>query len=125
MTAYEYADLAASNYAISFTILSFLIALASAYFVAAYVMGRSLSRVQLSLLNVVYGLWMSGLAWIAARFLNRATELGALALSLDDAQSGKVFFAADFVPFLMITSTLLLSYGFMWSVRHSKDQRPL
>ena len=32
MTAYEYADLAASNYAISFTILSFLIALASAYF---------------------------------------------------------------------------------------------
>ena len=122
MTAYEYADLAASNYAISFTILSFLIALASAYFVAAYVMGRSLSVLQLALLNVVYGLWMLGLAWIAARFLDRATELGVLALSLDENQSGKVFVAADLAPILMIASTLLISYGFMWSVRHPKDK---
>ena len=122
MTAYEYADLAASNYAISFTILSFLIALASAYFVAAYLMGKSLSRLQLVLLNVVYGFWMVGLAWIAARFLDRATELGVLALSLDDKQSGKVFVAADFAPVLMIASTLLLSFGFMWSVRHPKHK---
>ncbi len=122
MTAYEYADLAASNYAISFTILSFLIALASAYFVAAYVMGRSLSGLQLALLNVVYGLWMSGLAWIAARFLDRATELGVIALSLDNNQSGKVFTAADYAPVLMIASTLLLIYGFMWSVRHPKHK---
>ena len=55
MTAYEYADISVSNYAISFTILSLLVALASAYFVAAYVMGKSLSRVQVSLLNAIYG----------------------------------------------------------------------
>ena len=121
MTAYEYADLAASNYAISFTILSFLIALASAYFVAAYVMGRSLSRLQVSLLNVVYGLWMSGLAWIATRFLDRAVEVGVLALALDKNQFGEVFTAADFAPLLMSASTLLISYGFMWSIRHPKD----
>lgn len=121
MTAYEYADLAASNYIISFTILSFLIALASAYFVAAYVMGKSLSGLQVSLLNVVYGLWMSGLAWIATRFLNRATEVGVLALSLDENQTGEVFTAADFAPIVMIASTLLISYGFMWSIRRSKD----
>ena len=121
MTAYEYADLAASNYAISFTILSFLIALTSAYFVAAYVMGKSLTGLQVSLLNIVYGMWMLGLAWIATRFLDRAIELGLLALSLDENQLGEVFTAADSVPVLMIASTLLISYGFMWSIRHPKD----
>jgi len=122
MTAYEYADIAASNYTISFTILSLLVALASAYFVAAYVMGKSLSVFQVSLLNIVYGLWMSGLAWIATRFLIRATEVGLLALSLDKNQSGEVFTSAGFVPLLMIFSTLLISYGFMWSIRHPKAQ---
>jgi len=118
MTAYEYADISVSNYAISFTILSLLVALASAYFVAAYVMGKSLSRVQVSLLNAIYGLWMTGLAWIATRFLVRATEVGVLALALDENQSGEVFTYAGVVPGLMIVSTLLISYGFMWSVRN-------
>ena len=122
MTAYEYADLAVSNYAISFTILSFLIALASAFFVAAYVMGKSLSGLQVSLLNIVYGLWISGLGWIAKRFLDRATEVGLLARSLDNNQSEAVFTAAGIAPVLMIASTLIISYGFMWSIRHPKER---
>lgn len=122
MTAYEYADLAASNYTISFTILSLLVALASAYFVAAYVMGKSLSQLQVFLLNVVYGLWMLGLAWIATRFLVRATEVGIISRSLDDGQTGNVFAFAGFVPSIMIISTLLISYGFMWSIRHPSSK---
>ena len=61
---------------------------------------------------------MTGLAWIATRFLVRATEVGVLALALDENQSGEVFTYAGVVPALMIVSTLLISYGFMWSVRN-------
>ncbi len=122
MTAYEYADIAASNYSISFTILSLMVALVSAYFVAAYFMGKSLNGFQAFLLNIVYLLWMAGLAWIATRFLIRATQAATLSLSLDESQTGAVFAYAYLVPALMAGSTLLISYGFMWSLRHGEDR---
>ena len=122
MTAYEYADIAASNYSISFTILSLMVALVSAYFVAAYFMGKSLTGLQAFLLNTVYLLWMTGLAWVATRFLIRATQAASISLSLDESQTGEVFMYAHLMPALMAVSTLLISYGFMWSLRRGGDQ---
>ncbi|QFU75124.1 hypothetical protein EY643_05375 [Halioglobus maricola] len=122
MTAYEYADIAASNYSISFTILSLMVALVSAYFVAAYFMGKSINGFQVFLLNTVYLLWMSGLAWVATRFLIRATQAATISLSLDESQTGTVFASAYLFPALMAVTTLLISYGFMWSLRHGEEK---
>ncbi len=125
MSAYEYLDVAQSNYSISFTILSLLLALASGYFVAAYAMGQRLSRTQVSILNFVYGAWTLGLAWISSRFLFAATDAALLAAALTPDRKSEVFEYAYFAPSIMMGTSLLLTYGFMWSVRHPKTERPL
>jgi hypothetical protein len=122
MTAYQYMDIAQSNYATSFTILSLLLVLASGYFVAAYVMGKHLSRSQVALLNLVYGAWSLGLAWIGSRFLIAATDAALLAAALTPDSVPKTLEYAYLAPSIMTVTSLLLSYGFMWSIRHPKEE---
>ena len=120
MTAYEYMDIAQNNYSISFTILSLLLAMFSGYFVAAYTMGENLSRVQVTLLNLVYGAWTIGLAWISSKFLHAATDAAMSGSALMPERTSEVFEYAYYVPAIMIATSLLLSFGFMWNVRHPR-----
>ncbi len=60
-----------------------------------------------------------GLAWVATRFLASATEFALLSRNMSNTDTGDVFVYAPFAPAIMVLTTLLISYGFMWSVRHA------
>ena len=98
--------------------------LVSAYLITSYLVGDKLSRIQLSIINGLYLLWVIGT--INTNF----TQLSASLTILNELhQMGSAIFtsvSSDYtrlsvVGFLLVQiGGLVASFYFMWSVRHAK-----
>ena len=119
MTAYEYIDLAHSDFSSAATMVSLLIAVLSGYLVVAYAIGSNLTRVQVTVLNIAYSIWSIYILLSGIISLTRARHHIILAAELDQQLSSPVAYVAH--GYVSIGMMLLLtSLWFMWSVRHPK-----
>lgn len=120
MTAYEYLDVAQSNFSNALANVSLAIAVLSGYLVVAYTVGVKLTRTQVSVLNTNYVIWMlyilasggTGLANGYARATVAKEMLGESPLLLSYPVHMYVL-----IGFLLLTTSL----WFMWSVRQPKE----
>jgi len=126
MTEYELTEALSSLYAQVTTSSTTVFSLVTAYLIAAYLIGAKLPRVQLFIVNILFGGWalmaifavrasIDKAAWITQRLIDSGYELNGTA-----GVSTAAFFSMAF-PALLFAS-LLSAYYFMWSVRHPKTE---
>jgi hypothetical protein len=119
-TAYEYMDLAYSGFAVATGAISLFIAVLSGYLVVAYTVGSNLTRLQVSVLNVTYSIWLLFIGSNGTMNLVRARAH--IVESLELVQHGVP--PAVYVVHVYVAIVLLLwltSMWFMWSIRHAKE----
>ena len=126
MTEYEFTEVLSSLYAQVTTDSTTVFSLVTAYLIAAYLIGAKLPKVQLYIVNVLFGGWalmaifavgatMDKAAWITQRLIDSGYELNEIT-----GVSAAGFFSIAF-PALLLAS-MLAAYYFMWSVRHPKAE---
>lgn len=122
MNEYEMTDIIMSRYANMSEQASLYFALVSGYLIMAYLIGRRLTLLQVSVVNVLFVLWTSGilmgyLTSVAAVF-ELAEAIGALKNPTIGDNTGSLasFHSFSAIQLLGIFASLV----FMWSVRHPK-----
>jgi hypothetical protein len=139
MTEYEIADLAASKTfeiqgvvsllqvqigSLSDAIDQFMYAL-FAFLVAAYFVGASLNRRQMWVFTGLYTMWQ---IWLLTALVARSVLFGEIVYSLEKlVDSSSPFLtrmpgALSSVSLFLLTTALIASIYFMWSVRHPKTE---
>jgi hypothetical protein len=100
--------------------IGILISIISGYLVVAYIVGRTLTRSQVLLVNVTFFVFTSFAILSMFEFSQTGTELMTLALA-QSAQRSEI--GITIVPQLTVIVFPLLvlgSYKFMWDVRHPR-----
>ena len=126
MTEYEFTEALSSLYAQVTTDSTTVFSLVTTYLIAAYLIGAKLPRVQLYIVNVLFGGWalmaifavratLDKAAWLTQRLIDSGYDLNETA-----GVSTAGFFSIAF-PALLFAS-LLAAYYFMWSARHPKTE---
>ena len=122
MTAYEYMDLAYSGFSSAATMVSLLVAVLSGYLIVAYAIGSNLTRLQVTVLNIVYSIWTIYILMSGFISLTRTRHHIILAVELDQQLSSPVALIVH--GYVSIGLMLwLTSLWFMWSVRHPKPEQ--
>ena len=102
--------------------MGIFVSILSAYLIVAYIAGRTLTKAQVILVNVSFGVFVTFGIFGMFGFSRTATELMTLAL---DASTQRKAIGITIVPELtMIIFPILVlgSYKFMWDIRHSSKQ---
>jgi len=124
MNEYELSDVLSNLYSQVTTDSTTVFSLVTAYLITAYLVGAKLQRVQLLIVNCLFGGWalmaifavrasMEKATWITERLINSGYEVNDAA-----GVPTNEFFGIAF-PSLLFAS-LIAAYYFMWSVRHPK-----
>ena len=123
MTPYEMLDLGQSSYSTSAAYISIFIALLSAYLVAAYIVGRRLSKAQFLLANSLYLVIQTLTILTIYNFNSSARFWGNLGRSdmPVSSESANVTYIPEAVALVLIT-TMLLSVWFMWKSWNPKAE---
>jgi hypothetical protein len=119
VTAYEYLDVAQSNFSNAIAMVSLSIAVLSGYVIVAYTVGAKLSRVQVAVFNTNYVIW--SLYLMASG--GTALANGYARVSVAQEMLGDSLISVSYpihiyglIGFLLVTTSL----WFMWSIRHPK-----
>jgi len=102
--------------------MGIFVSILSAYLIVAYIAGRTLTKAQVILVNVSFGVFVTFGIFGMFGFSRTGTELMLLAL---DASTQRKAIGITIVPelTLIIFPILVLgSYKFMWDIRHSSKQ---
>ena len=123
MNSYEMLDLANAHVGSSVDDLNRGLALGSAYLMCAFKVGKDLSRLQVSIINVGF------LVFVGQAFFGSATEFYMASVWLEEAWSeqanvglGQTTAWVHRVYGVVCLGAILACMAFMWSVRHSKTE---
>jgi len=120
MSTYELADIAQSNFNNSLGAIAILLSISFAYLAAAYFVGSKLTRMQVSLLNVVFLLFGALTSFGAAAYVNGGAYL---ILQSGMANPDKFFspklWLGPLVGICCLTA-IIVCVKFMHDVRHPK-----
>jgi hypothetical protein len=122
MSEYELADSIASMIAVLLTWIGLSFTILTAYLVTAYIVGKSLTRSQVWMINIFFCLYqvvtINGVYTSGSRYLEFVQELGAINPEriYSFNVTGLYFVTALF------TIVIIVALKFMWDVRHSEKQ---
>lgn len=105
------------------SILALLITILSAYLVAAYLAGKSMTRSQVIIINTLYILLSTFLLWGLVNMALRASLFEDIAYSMADGELAALS-SQEGVAIGTVTIfgfAILASLKFMWDVRNSED----
>jgi hypothetical protein len=119
---FEYGAQASGNYA---NFLAIFLTLTSAYLVAAFVVGKKLTRAQLTLIDTVYVAF--GSLNIFAQMVTLRNSLFAFKMAANAVEELPRLsdFITSVLPFAVAVLCAVISLGcikFMWDVRHPKTK---
>ena len=126
MTEYEIRDAISGLFAQSTTDSTTVFTLITAYLVSAYLVGATLPRNQLSIVNCLFGGWVIMAIYAVKASLEQAANLTQRAIDSQFAIGDQLgieslqFFSWAFP--LVLLMGVLASFYFMWSVRHPKTE---
>jgi hypothetical protein len=119
MTEYELADIAASVLSNFLTALTVFFSIASAYVISAFAVGKELTKIQLSIVNLCFLISVGMLGFLTVslyrRFFSLAQSIG--------VERGTIA-AIDFT-WLLCALLIVIVLGctiFMWNVRNGDDE---
>ena len=124
MTEYEMTDIIMSRYANMSEHASLYFALVSGYLITAYIIGKRLTGLQVSVINGLFIMWTFGILMgyntsVSAVFeLNTAIGLLKSHTLADNVGNWTTFYAFSIVQLIGIIASLI----FMWSVRHPRTE---
>ena len=122
MTPYEYADLAQSAFGNSLSTYAVILSVVSGYLVTTYLVGAKLTRVQASMLTIMFLLAMTILIWSNSSYVYWGTQFSSL---VDPEATGKSLMSPrPWIPGILAFLNLLtvvMCLVFMWHVRHPKQ----
>jgi len=98
-----------------------IISLLSGYLVVAYVVGKELTRSQVTIVNGLYILLCAFVLMGLYTFSNRATELANLSLAMSQTRE---LGPQNWIPLGMVfifVVCIAVSLKFMWEIRHPRD----
>lgn len=105
------------------SILALLITILSAYLVAAYLAGRSMTRSQVIIINTLYIFLSTFLLWGLVNMALRAAGFEDIAYSMAEGELA-AFSSQEGIAIGTVTVfgvAILASLKFMWDVRNSND----
>ena len=126
MTEYEVNDALTAIYAQVTADSTTVFSLVTAYLVVAYLVGQKLPRIQLIIVNCLFGGWALMATFAVRASMDKATFLiirmanDGYEMNPTQGVSTNEFFSIAF-PFLLFAS-VIAAYYFMWSVRHPKTE---
>ncbi len=130
MTEYEIFELLHGTYEKMNVDTTIYFTLVSAYLVVAFLVGSTLTRIQLFIVSTLYILWSLGTVnalhiggRAAQRLQEGLIEMESRYFIYDDAAASTAFWVFSFN--LIQLTGILASLYFMWSVRHPKREVPL
>ena len=124
MTEYEITDLMFTRFAQMDDQAVMYFTLVSAYLVAGYLVGKELSRVQMSIVNTLYVVWASATIFGMITSMQGAADFQAQLITMG-AESvrdleGRLH-ASTYAFNVIQASGILASLYFVWTVRRSKE----
>ena len=123
MTEADILQVAQETWSNVISILTLFITITSAYLVAAYTVGKNLTKQQFSIVNVLYGAFAGWGIYGAYKFSSGAAEAGRLALEMS---TQRAVGPSGWEPFMFLSIMILINaatYKFMWDIRHPETDR--
>jgi hypothetical protein len=122
MTEYEILDVLVSRFSSMTEQASLYFALVSGYLITAYLVGAKLTRLQVSVVNGLYVVWVLGIIGGYTTTVEAVVDLETALLALDRTSSevSNTLYSYSFTIVQIVG--LLASILFMWSVRHPKSE---
>ena len=121
MTEYEILDVIVSRFSSMTEQASLYFALVSGYLITAYLVGAKLTRLQVSVVNGLYVVWVLGIIGGYTTTVGAVLDLetALVALAKTSSKVSNTLYAYSFAVVQVVG--LLASILFMWSVRHPKE----
>jgi hypothetical protein len=122
MTEYEILDVIVSRFSSMTEQASLYFALVSGYLIMAYLVGSRLSRLQVSVINGLYFVWIFGIIGGYTTTVGAVVDLESALLDLERTSTrvSNTVYAYSFA--VVQVAGLLASLVFMWSVRHPRTE---
>jgi hypothetical protein len=120
MTEYEILDVIVSRFSSMTEQASLYFALVSGYLITAYLVGSKLTRLQVSVINGLYIVWILGIVGGYTTTVGAVVDLERALMSLGETSStaSNTFYAYSFS--VVQLAGLIASIVFMWAVRNPK-----